>query len=648
MRNVLLLCAALLLSAGAAFAQSRNCSTMEVLERQLQENPAMLQIREQIEQQTQQFIQSGGAHDRTVITIPVVFHVVWNTSAENLSDARLMEQLTVLTNDFRRTNADASNTPSAFAGVAADTEVQFCLAQQDPSGNATTGIVRVQTSVTSFSDNDAVKYTSQGGSNAWDRTKYLNFWVCDLGGGLLGYAQFPGGPAATDGVVCDYAYVGVTGASQPYHLGRTATHEVGHWLNCYHIWGDDGTACTGSDLVGDTPNQSGSTSGCPTFPTVSCSNGPNGNQFMNYMDYSYDACMNMFSAGQKARMQAVLAPGGSRASLAASPGCQPPSGGGCGTPGSLNATNITSTSATLNWGSVSGATGYNLQWKTTAGSTWTTVSGLGALSYGLSGLTASTSYDFRVQAVCGGTSGTYSATASFTTQSGGGCVDQYEPNNTYSAAVSIPVGTQFTAQIATSTDKDYYKFNNTSTLRNVKVDLTTLPYDYDIRLYRNGTQVAISQNGGTLNEVVKYNTSSTTIATYVAYVYGYNGAYSNSLCYTLKASRSSTAWREDGSTEGEVEEIEIPVVFGEASFGLFPNPASQSVTVEVPLEADGDVSVAILDPSGKQALAQTRRLTKGDNRMEFQLGELPAGVYFVQVRNGELAMTRKLVVNGVR
>ena len=152
----------------------------------------------------------------------------------------------------------------------------------------------------------------------WDATKYLNLWACSLSGGVLGYAQFPGGSTATDGVVILNSAFGNT-ATGPYNKGRTATHEVGHWLNLRHIWGDDGGACTGSDLVSDTPNQGAENYGCPLATKASCSNG--GDMFMNYMDYTDDACMFMFSAGQKARMQATVVSGGAHYSITTSGKC---------------------------------------------------------------------------------------------------------------------------------------------------------------------------------------------------------------------------------------------------------------------------------------------------------------------------------------
>jgi Pregnancy-associated plasma protein-A/Secretion system C-terminal sorting domain/Fibronectin type III domain len=633
-----------LLFAGQLTAQ-RNCAAEQILQQQLINNPAFQEQLQRIEQHTHDHIQSG-VQERVVITIPVVVNVVWNTASENISDAQIQSQMTVLNNDFRRLNADASNTPAAFAGLAVDCEFNFCLAVRDPNGNATTGIRRQQTSVTAFSTNDAMKFTAQGGLDAWPRDQYLNMWVCDISGGILGYAQFPGGAAATDGVVMDYQYFGTTGtATAPFNGGRTATHEVGHWLNLRHIWGDDNTSCTGSDQVADTPNQADENYGCPAFPQVSCSNGPNGDMFMNYMDYTDDACMNMFSAGQKARMQALFAAGGSRVSLLTSQGCVPPSGGSCGTSSGLNATSITQTSATLNWGAVSGATAYNLQWRAASASTFNTVSNLSGLSYNLTGLTAGTTYVFQVQAICGSTNGTYSSAVNFNTTSagGGGCADFQEANNTRTTAKTISVNTTYTAQIATSTDVDWYKFANTTANRNIKVDLTTLPFDYDVRLYRSSSQVGISQNGGTTNEQIILNNATVSTA-YTVNVYGYQGVFSNTQCYTLRVSLSSTAWRTDGTTDGDVTELEIPVTVEEADFRMFPNPAADRVVLEVDMYADIDVQVSVADAAGKQVTTASRFLRKGDNQIELDMARLNNGIYFVQVRNGERVSTRKLVI----
>ena len=293
---------------GPETPRSRSCATMDVHRRLLSSNPAYAKARAQIENLTLLYGKGARSPQRPGITrIPVVVHVVWNTAAQNISDAQIASQIDVLNRDFRRTNPDVTNTPAPFLPLTADARVEFYLANVDPNGAPSTGIIRRQTTVVSFSGNDAVKSQATGGADAWPADQYLNTWVCQLGGGLLGYAQFPGGPPATDGVVILHSAFGTTGtAAPPFHLGRTATHEIGHWLNLNHIWGDDGTGCSGTDNVADTPNQGGPRTGTPTFPQVSCGNAPNGDMFMNYMDYVDDPAMFMFTAGQVERMQACL------------------------------------------------------------------------------------------------------------------------------------------------------------------------------------------------------------------------------------------------------------------------------------------------------------------------------------------------------
>ena len=254
--------------------------------------------------------------------IPVVVHVVHRVNAEDIPQAQIDSQITVLNDDFRRRNADIGSAPAAFQPLIGDARVEFALATTDPAGNPTDGVTRKRTTVNGFTSNDAVKSASSGGTDPWPADDYLNIWVCRLAGGLLGYAQFPGGPAATDGVVITHTAFGTTGtAAAPFDRGRTATHEIGHWLNLRHIWGDDGTGCSGDDFVADTPNQGGSNTGTPTFPTVSCGNAPNGDMFMNYMDYVDDTAMMMFTAGQVTRMQAAL--DGPRASIGSPTPCGP-------------------------------------------------------------------------------------------------------------------------------------------------------------------------------------------------------------------------------------------------------------------------------------------------------------------------------------
>jgi len=312
----------------SATAQHRNCGAMNHYQIMLQNDPELAQRMAQQEIEIQQWIENR-AQSKTedeVIRIPVVVHVLYKTNIQNISDAQVYSQIEALNRDYNKLNADTVNVPSIYKNLVAKVGIEFCMAQQDPDGNWTNGITRTSTNKSTFElGSDQAKYNNTGGHDAWDATKYFNVWVVpgisESGmTGILGYAQFPGGNLATDGVVIDYLYFGTTGtATYPYDEGRTLTHETGHWLNLYHIWGDDYGSCSGSDNVSDTPNQGDENYDCPNHPQVSCSN--NGDLFMNYMDYTSDICMAMFTEGQKARMLAVM--NGTRASIKNSGRCLP-------------------------------------------------------------------------------------------------------------------------------------------------------------------------------------------------------------------------------------------------------------------------------------------------------------------------------------
>ena len=255
-----------------------------------------------------------------VIIIPVVVHVLYNTQQQNISDAQILSQINSLNQDYRRQNADTANTPQAFKKVAADVRIQFCLAKVDPQGYYTTGIVRKYTKAEFFQNDDKMKFSSQGGDDAWDGTKYLNLWVCNLFNLTLGYGVLPGSPLEKDGVVIKYNVFGTVGTLlAPYNKGRTATHEIGHWLGLKHLWGD--SSC-GDDGIADTPPQQAANYGCSSFPHLSqCSINSYGDMFMNFMDFSNDACMNVFTQGQKAEMRSLFALGGPRNSFLNSTAC---------------------------------------------------------------------------------------------------------------------------------------------------------------------------------------------------------------------------------------------------------------------------------------------------------------------------------------
>ena len=296
--------------------QRRMCGAMEAHLRLCEIDPEFRVRRAKIHAETELMVRRGLAMRRVekkVLTIPVVVQVVYRTPGENISDAQIKSQIVALNRDYSASNTDKNITPPVWQGVIGNAQVKFALATKDPKGKATNGITRTKTTKGSFGTDDQVKRASTGGAAAWPASKYLNLWVCSLGGGLLGYAQFPGGPAATDGVVILNTAFGTSGtATAPFDRGRTAVHEVGHWLNLNHVWGDT-SDCSGTDHVADTPAAQLPNYGKPVFPHVTCTNGPNGDMFMNYMDYVDDAAMVMFTAGKTARMQATLA--GPRSSI---------------------------------------------------------------------------------------------------------------------------------------------------------------------------------------------------------------------------------------------------------------------------------------------------------------------------------------------
>ena len=287
-------------------APSDKCASMKVLNQELKDNPGLENRMFQIEKHTREFIAAKGSPTGKgkpgggttpppptpylgTITIPVYVHVIYSNSAQNISDSQINSQITVLNNDFNDSNYN--DVPAEFRGVGANIDINFTLNSSN--------IARHSDSTSSWGTNNSVKsaYPPVAG--------YLNFWVCEIGGGILGYAQFPGGNASTDGVVVGSAYFGVT--SGAYGLGRTATHEVGHWLNLRHIWGDG--RCRQDDFVLDTPSSDGPNYGCPSYPTVNCQSN---DMTQNYMDYTNDACMNMFTLGQNDRIRAIFASGGAR------------------------------------------------------------------------------------------------------------------------------------------------------------------------------------------------------------------------------------------------------------------------------------------------------------------------------------------------
>ncbi len=303
----------------------RDCRWLDYKQQQLKADPSLAEKVEAVESFTRMQLHRSsvtvtgqGAKDGipSLITIPVVVHILYNSSSQNISDAQVLSQLDVLNADYGKHNADTSAIPSYYSSLAANSGVRFVLAGIDTDGNTTTGIVHKFTNATSFSLNDNVKYSSLGGDDAWDRDRYLNIWVCNLSGNVLGYSSIVGGAKETDGVVIRYTAFGTKGtAASPYNRGRTATHEIGHWLNLIHVWGD--ADCV-DDEVADTPPQSAATYGNPSGIVISCGNTPYGNLYMDYMDFTDDIGMHLFTYGQRDRMRTLFADGGFRQPLLSS------------------------------------------------------------------------------------------------------------------------------------------------------------------------------------------------------------------------------------------------------------------------------------------------------------------------------------------
>lgn len=335
MKKLLLPIAACMMLGTAAFAQDVNrCGTP----------PLPLEFENWLQQKINERMGDPSAQN-TVYNIPCIVHVINNGEAvgvgSNISQTQVNSQFTVLNNDYRKLNSDFSTVcPSVFQSVAADCQINFCKALRDPQGNVLPepGIDRVNRNTKGFT---APPYSSTSyidgtikPNTVWPPANYLNIWVLNLGGGLLGYATFPAnstltglsgpyGNANTDGVVILYGAFGNTGTmSYPgvYDKGRTTVHEVGHWLGLRHIWGDSNC---GNDFCTDTPVQQTANFGCPSFPQVTCTNGPNGDMWCNYMDYTDDRCMVMFTANQKTRMQTCMANGTYRLPLSSSFVCSP-------------------------------------------------------------------------------------------------------------------------------------------------------------------------------------------------------------------------------------------------------------------------------------------------------------------------------------
>jgi hypothetical protein len=320
-------------------ANFHRCGSQTILREAITKNPRLrVEMAANRQQTNKQFTKrlSETLGTNAIITIPVVVHVIL-PNPSLVTDAQIQSQIDVLNADFAGLNADSTRIPAAFKARFGKGNLRFCLARRDTQGEASNGIVRVASSVSSDPGNeDPVKFTCNGGSDAWDPAKYLNIWVCQMPNGFLGYSYFASLPLASvplneRGFVTSFRSFGVGGTAQaPYNLGRTATHEIGHFFDLDHIWGpnncDGGQDCGDDDSIGDTPLQSGCNFGAPPADSViidACSPVAPGIMWMNFMDYVDDRAMVMYTPQQQARMEATLATVTWMQGLAMSDGCTP-------------------------------------------------------------------------------------------------------------------------------------------------------------------------------------------------------------------------------------------------------------------------------------------------------------------------------------
>jgi len=296
----------------------RTCGTMDKLHERMNADPGFAQHHKDVMDFIQnpnnpQAVRRNAAAPTVVVTIPVVFHVLYKNATQNISDAQINSQLTVLNKDYRKLNTDFNTVvPAVFRPFGADMEIVFAKAARAPNGTATTGITRKSVPSSFVYEDD---YYSAAGEPAWDPTQYMNIWIGRFTDDqLLGFAYLPSSAGqAYDGLCIGDQFFGTTGtASAPFNKGRTATHEIGHFFGLEHPWGNDGSSCgsgSNSDGVADTPATDNPHYGCPTFPSNAntCTSSTNGAMFMNYMDYVDDACMAFFTTGQKTIVSNTLA-----------------------------------------------------------------------------------------------------------------------------------------------------------------------------------------------------------------------------------------------------------------------------------------------------------------------------------------------------
>jgi hypothetical protein len=568
-------------------AQYRTCATMQQLAQMQNQDPTLRRRMDQIESNSRMVAKMVAPGVQGVITIPVVVHVIYRTEAQKISDAQILSQIEVLNEDFGRANSDRNQTPALFQEVAGNPNIRFALATRDPQGQPTSGITRTASEVFSFTLNDnTVKTTGLGGQDPWPTGEYLNIWVCNLAFDLLGYAQFPGGTSATDGVVISYKFFGRYHETRPpFDLGRTATHEIGHWLNLRHIWGDG--PCGTDDNVADTPEAAAPNVGC-VRENFSC-----GSQDMvsNFMDYTDDACMNLFTRGQAERMRSLFAPGGARASLLSSQGLNMPRPVASNAPAILQVTNVAQQAVTLSWSSVPGASSYEVRFRPVGTPQWVASMTTGT-TVSISRLQMCTPYEYQVKSVTPYTSSAYSPSSTFNTQ---GCSCE-APETLY-----------------------------VSNMSNSHVTLSWEPAGMAAKDPNISYMLQFRQSGSRriFSKVVQGNSTTITGLT-PGYLYQYRlktlcegetGGFSRVESFVLTSENARVARRQD-------------------YMRVYPSPNMDKVTIEVDLPEMESIHILLKDASG-QELSRSPSFASNAGPFTLDVSNRPGGLYYIEVEDDQ-------------
>ena len=607
------------LSPGKNTTDSLKCATMEVYNKMIKDDPDYESRLRELEIFTKNYVKNIIPGIRNVVTIPVVVHIVYNTPQQNISNAVVQSQIDVLNKDFRRLNADTINTPAPFKPLGGDPQIEFVLAKREPLGNPSIGITRTQTSVLIFYG-DAVKYTAQGGHDIWDRDKYLNIWVCNLYF-TGGYSQYPGGNPASDGIVIKYTVCGTIGVVlNPYYdKGRMATHEIGHWFNLRHIWGD---SFCGNDSVADTPTQEAPNGGCPTFPHITCNNGPNGDMFMNYMDYTIDACMNIYTFGQSNRMNAALY--GARSSLLTSNGGIPVSG--------FPIAHFRSDKMMINFGQSinffdeSGGIPTSWQWTFEGGIPSTSNQKNPSVSYPDAGL-------FFVKLKVTNSYG--SDTINY--------VNYVKVNGANMSPFSVvyPPSNTFINTYASDTSKSIFTWTKSSSHPSIR-------YRWKLRKYGTSTEVSYNSNNngsdslitlrnGLLDSIAMGFGGNSDTVSCIWRVYSYNGADS------LLSQNQNLVYIVRNTVGIKIISSSVPGEF--KLFQNYPNPFNPSTNIRYALPENSFVSLKVYNVLGKEiATLVNEKLAPGTYEADWDGSEYPSGVYFYKMVADDFINVKKMVL----